>query len=146
MEINFRRANYDDVDAIVRLCNECFDENTSLEYAQRVFKETMDDKNQIYLVGEFNGQIVAHTKIALIPTMFEGMDTYAILNHVCVKPEYRRNKFATKMLIECEKICKENNCLEMKLWSKNFRMPAHACYKHYGFTTIEATFFEKKVN
>lgn len=146
MEIKFRKANFLDVPFIVRLCNECFDENTSLEYAERVFKETEGDKNQIYLVGEVDGQIVAHTKITLIPTMFEGMDTYAILNHVCVKPEYRRMQFGTKMLIECERICREHNCVQMKLWSKNFRMPAHACYKHYGFTTIDATFFEKKVN
>lgn len=146
MNIVFRRATYEDVEEIVNLCNECFDENTSLEFAQKVFKDTMDDENQIYIVGIVDGLIVAHTKIAVIPTMFEEMNTYAILNHVCVKPEYRRHNIGTKMLIECEKICKDKKCVEMKLWSKNFRIPAHECYKHYGFEVIDAKFFQKKIN
>jgi len=145
MDITFRTANINDVFDIVELCNECFEESTKVEYAKQIFEETMNDKNQIYLVGLVNDKIVAHTKITIIPTMFEGMDTYAILNHVCVKPEYRRQNIGTKMLIECENICRENNCVQMKLWSKNFRVPAHECYKRYGFSTIEATFFEKKV-
>lgn len=146
MNLIFRKANYDDIEQIVELCNECFDEETSLEYARRIFNETKDDKNQIYVVGVLDGKIVAHTKIVVIPTMFEPMSTYAILNHVCVKPDYRRHNIGTKMLVECEKICKEMNCVEVKLWSKNFRIAAHECYKHYGFNVVEAKFFEKKVN
>lgn len=146
MNIIFRKANFDDVEQIVELCNECFGEQTNVEYARCVFNETKDDKNQIYLVGVLDGKIVAHTKIAIIPTMFEPMSTYAILNHVCVKPNYRRHNIGTKMLVECEKICKEMNCVEVKLWSKNFRVAAHECYKHYGFNIVEAKFFEKKVN
>lgn len=146
MEIVFRRAKVEDVEHIVQLCNECFEENTSLEFARKVFEETVNDKNQIYVVGLVNGMIVAHTKITIIPTIFEEMNTYAILNHVCVKPEYRRHNIGTKMLIECEKICKENSCVEMKLWSKNFRQAAHECYKHYGFDVIDAKFFQRKIN
>lgn len=146
MDLIFRKANDDDVEAIVDLCNECFGEQTNVDYARKVFDKTKDDENQIYLVGIIDGKIVAHTKIAIIPTMFEPMSTYAILNHVCVKPNYRRHNIGTKMLVECEKICKEMNCVEMKLWSKNFRIPAHECYKRYGFNVIEATFFEKKVS
>ena len=61
------------------------------------------------------------------------MNTYAILNHVCVKPEFRRHNLGTKMLIECERICKDNGCSVIELWSNNFRQPAHECYKKYGF-------------
>ena len=115
MEILFRRAVLEDVEEIINLCNECFNENTSLDYAKRVFEETKDDENQIYLVGIVDGKIVAHSKITIIPTMYEKMNTYSILNHVCVKPEYRRHNLATKMLVECEKICKELGCVEMEL-------------------------------
>lgn len=146
MNLNFKRANYEDIEEIISLCNECFEENTSLEYARKKFIETALDENQIYLIGEIDGKIVAHTKITVIPTMFEKMNTYAILNHVCVKPEYRRHNIGTKMLVECEKICKEMNCVEMKLWSMNFRIPAHECYKRYGFEINDAKFFSKKVD
>lgn len=145
MEVLFRRAVLEDVEEIINLCNECFNENTSLDYAKRVFEETKNDKNQIYLVGIVDGKIVAHSKITIIPTMYEKMNTYSILNHVCVKPEYRRHNLATKMLVECEKICKEMGCVAIELWSGNFRQAAHECYKRYGFIVEDAKFFSKKI-
>lgn len=145
LNILFRRATSEDVEAIVDLCNECFFENTSLEYAKKSFEQTKNDPNQIYLVGIMDGKIIAHVKITVIPTMYEKMNTYSILNHVCVKEEYRRHNIATKMLDECTKISKEMGCVAMELWSNNTRVPAHACYKHYGFVVNDAKFFSKAI-
>lgn len=145
MKVDFRIATEKDVEAIIDLCNECFFEKTSLEYAKRIFEETKDSPNDIYLIGEAEGKIIAHAKITIIKTIYEKMNIYAILNHVCVKPEYRRHNIATKMLKEIEKICKENNCKVMELWSQNVRVPAHACYKNYGFTLDDAGFFSKEI-
>lgn len=145
MNIVFKIATLEDVEAIIKLCNECFDEETPLEFAKEVFEKTMHDENQIYLFGEMEGQVIAHTKITIIPTMYEDMNTYAILNHVCVKPEYRRHNIGTKMLDEVTKICKEKGCKKIELWSKNFRQPAHACYKNYGFIVEDAKFFAKEI-
>ncbi len=144
-EIIFRRANIDDVEGIIDLCNENFGDNTNYEYAKSVFKNTMTDENQIYLIGIMDNKIVAHTKITIIPTMFKGMETYAIINHVCVKLEYRRHNIATKMLDEVAKICKEKKAVAIKLWSMNFREAAHACYKNYGFRVDDAAFFTKEL-
>ncbi len=146
IDVSFRLANLDDVVDIITLCNECFEENTPLEYATKVFEDTMHDKNQIYLVGTVDNKIIAHTKITVIPTIYKNMNTYAILNHVCVKPEYRRHNIATQMLDEVTKICKEKDCKVMELWSNNFRVPAHSCYKKYGFKVVDAKFFSKKID
>ncbi len=145
MNVNFRLAEKKDVESIINLCNEVFNENTSLEYAQKSFEETKNDPNQIYVVGELDGKIVAHTKITVIPTMYEDMNTYAILNHVCVKEEYRRHKIGTKLLDYCMKIAKEKGCVAIELWSKNFRVPAHSLYKTYGFEIMDAKFFTKDI-
>jgi len=146
MEVQFREATFNDVEAIIKLCNECFKENTNLEYAKKIYKENEHDDKQIYLVGEVDNIIVAHSKITIIPTIYEKMGTYSILNHVCVKPEYRRNNIATKMLKECEKISKARNCVAMELWSNNFRQAAQECYKQYGFIVNDAKFFSKEIN
>lgn len=145
MEVQFRKATFEDIEAIITLCNECFEENTSLEYAKEMFRKTENDENQIYLVGIVDNKIVAHSKITIIPTIYEKMNTYSILNHVCVKKEYRRHNIASKMLIECERISKENNCVVMELWSNNYRIPAHECYKKYGFIVNDAKFFSKEI-
>lgn len=145
MEITFKIAGREDIPGIIELCNESFDETTSLEYAYKIFDQAKDDQNQIYVIGIANDEIIAHAKITIIPTIYEKMNTYAILNHVCVKQEYRRHNIATKMLDYITEICKEKNCVCMELWSNNFRVPAHACYKNYGFIVNDAKFFSKEI-
>ena len=145
MDVTFRKATISDVENIISLCNECFFEKTSLDYALDTFKKTMNDPNQIYIIGEFENNVIAHAKITIIPTIYEPMSTYSILNHVCVKPEYRRHNIASKMLEEIEKICIENKCKKMELWSNNVRTAAHACYKKFGFTIDDAGFFSKEI-
>lgn len=143
--VEFSIAKEDDIEEIIELCNECFDEDTDVQYAKKIFNDTKNDPNQIYLIGRMDGKVVAHTKITIIPTIYKPMATYSIVNHVCVKPEYRRHKLATKMLDEVTKICKEKGCNKIELWSRNFRVPAHECYKNYGFEIDDAAFFSKDI-
>ena len=145
MEVKFRKSNYNDLEEIINLCNECFDENTPLDYAKEIYKKYENDSNQIYVVGISDNKIIAHAKLTIIPTIYEDMNTYAILNHVCVKPSCRRSHIGTKLLDECFKIAKENNCKCVELWSKNFRIAAHGLYKKYGFEVLDAKFFTKNV-
>lgn len=145
MNISFRIAESSDVEEIIKLCNECFEENTDIDFAKEIFEKTKDDKNQIYLVGEVNDEIIAHTKITIIPTMFGEMQTYSVLNHVCVKKEYRRHNVATLMLQECERISKENGCVSIVLWSMNYRQAAQSCYSKYGFLAKDAKFYSKNL-
>ena len=144
-EVVFKKAELEDMKGIIELCNICFDEKTDVEKAKKIFEETKKDENQIYLVGKIDDRIVAHTKITIIPTIYENMGIYSIINHVCVHPEYRRHNIATKMLDEVTKICKEKGCKAIELWSNNFRVPAHACYKKYGFLVNDAKFFSKEI-
>ena len=71
MDVRFKIATVDDVENIIRLCDECFDENTDLEYAKRMFLETKDNQNDIYVIGEVDGNVVAHTKITIIKTIYQ---------------------------------------------------------------------------
>lgn len=145
MKLIIRRATSEDVKGIVDLCNECFEETTDLDYAVKVFEETKSDPNQIYLIGLIDDKIVAHMKVTIIPTMYQPMSTYSILNHVCVKPDYRRHNIATFMLDEATKVSKQMGCNKMELWSNNSRQAAHACYKNYGFIVNDAKFFSKDI-
>jgi GNAT superfamily N-acetyltransferase len=84
-------------------------------------------------------------KITIIPTIYEDMNTYAILNHVCVKPDVRRHHLGTKLLDATFRICAKCGVKTVELWSKNFREAAHALYKHYGFEVVDAKFFSKDI-
>ena len=39
MEIKFRIMNEDDLCKVIDLCNLCFDENTSIEYAKNIYEK-----------------------------------------------------------------------------------------------------------
>ncbi len=39
MKVEFRIATIDDLEGIIKLCNECFEENTSLEFAKNIFEK-----------------------------------------------------------------------------------------------------------
>ncbi len=145
MNIEFKIATLEDVEGIIKLCNRCFAETTSLEYARRIYQENENDVNQIYVIGVMEGEIVAHAKINIIPTIYEDMNTYAILNHVCVKPELRREHIGTMLLDDCFRLAKVHNCKCVELWSKNFRKAAHGLYHKYGFEVVDAKFFSKKI-
>lgn len=145
MKLRFRKAQEEDVLGIINLCNECFNEETKYEVALERFKETENDNNQIYLIGLVDDEIVAFTKITIVPTIFDSMRRYAILNHVCVKGSLREHKIGTHMLDVVEDICKKRDCESLKLWSRNFRVAAHACYKKFGFVLDDAGFFYKDI-
>ena len=145
MKVEFRIASLEDVDGIINLCNDIFGEHTNFEYAKQKYVEFLDDSNQIYVVGVLDGEIVAHAKVTIIPTIYEDMSTFAILNHVCVREDLRREHIGTKLLDECFKIAKHHNCKCVELWSKNFRVAAHGLYKKYGFEIMDAKFFTKDV-
>ena len=145
MEVKFRIATEQDIAAIIALTNECFDENTPFEYAQKVWQETAHDPNTIYVNGYVGDELVAHTRIAVVPTIYQDMNTFAILNHVCVRPDMRRHHLGTQLLDAVFAICQERGVKTVELWSKNFRVPAHAMYKKYGFEVMDAKFFSKDV-
>jgi len=146
MTVSFKIATEEDLKGIIELCNECFSENTSYEYALKVYNETKTDPNNIYIIGLIDNKIIAHCKISIIRTIYENMNTYAILNHVCVKEEYRRHHIATKMLDLVTKICLDKGVKTLELWSKNVRTAAHSCYKNYGFQLDDAGFFSKRIS
>ena len=143
--LNFRLATFSDLEPLIALTNECFGENTDLASAQKIFKANQSDKNQLYLLGEIDGEIVAHARIAIVPTIYEDMNTFAILNHVCVKPEFRREHIGTKLLDECFRLAKDRGVKTVELWSKNFRVAAHRLYLSYGFEVMDAKFFTKDI-
>ena len=146
MNIIFKKATIDDVEGIIKLCNECFLENSDVEYAKKVFNSTVNDPNQFYLIGTLDDEIVAHAKLTIVPTMYEEMNTYSIINHFCVKETHRRKNTGTKMIKELEAISLEYNCKTIKLWSNNYRNAAHACYLKNGFVINDASFFSKAIN
>lgn len=145
MDIIIKKMALEDLEDTLKLCDKCFDEKTDVGFAKKTFLEYEKNENHIYLIAKVEQRIVGHLKITVVPTIYGPMATYAILNHVCVDPEYRRHHIGTKLLDEATDICKKNGCKTVELWSKNFREAAHAMYKKYGFIAQDAVYFKKEL-
>ncbi len=146
MKLRIKKMTLEDIDATIKLCNLCFEEKTRLDYAKKRYLKGIVDPNQIYIVALIDDKIVGHMRVQIIETMYESMGSYAMINHVCVHPEYRRHQIATKMLNLATKMCEEKDCKSLALWSKNKRAAAHACYLKYGFEIEDAKFFIKELD
>ena len=143
MAIIFRNAVETDVPEIIDLCNESFNENTSVEYAMQAFEQSKNNPCDIYIVGvnEENGEIVSHVKVTIVTTMFEGMGNFGLCNHVCVKPTYRGQKICASMIDYVRMVCAARYCGSIRLWSSNFREAAHRSYINNGFEPQDVTVF-----
>lgn len=144
MNLTIREMTSSDIEPTIELCDLCFDEKTPLQYAKSHFEKSASDPSVVYLIGLIDDSIVAHLRIQMIDTMYEDMGKYAMINHVCVHPDYRRHHLASKLLDETVKICRDRGCKTINLWSKNKRIAAHACYNNYGFEVEDAKFFVLK--
>lgn len=60
VDVQFRVATSDDIVGIIDLCNKCFNEHTDLDYAREIYEENKSDRNQIYLIGILDNEIIYH--------------------------------------------------------------------------------------
>ena len=113
MQPRFRVAKIEDVRGIVELCNEVFEENTDVARAEEIFRSVATDEKHFYVIGEMDGRIVAHANVTIVPTISEGLGTYAVLNHVCVRPDVRRGGIGMKLLNACFAVAKHYDCARL---------------------------------
>ena len=55
----FKALELEDLQSTIDLCNLCFDEVTDYDYAKKVFLETRNDSNNIYINGIVEGKVIA---------------------------------------------------------------------------------------
>ena len=55
MQLIVRYMEEKDIENVINLCNECFEEPLDYDRAKNIYKEFIHDKNQIYLVSEEDG-------------------------------------------------------------------------------------------
>ena len=58
MKPSFCIANETHIPEIVKLCNQIFEEETDMKKALKIYKENEHDKNQIYLIGIIDNEIM----------------------------------------------------------------------------------------
>lgn len=113
------------IDDLVKIEEQCFNSG----FAKATFQKELENKIAFYVVAVCDGVTVGY---AGLWNMCQSAD---IMN-VGVRPEFRRQGIAEKMLAELEKFCRNSKIFEINLEVRVSNTPARQLYKKMGFCEI----------
>jgi GNAT superfamily N-acetyltransferase len=140
-EPTFRRANYEDVPAIVALLADDIlgasresagDEWVPPAYLQ-AFGEIEADPNQLLCVAEIDGEIVGTLQLTFIPGLARRGVKRGLIEAVRVARTFRGRKIGDAMFAWAIDQCRERDCGLIQLTTDKARPDAHRFYDRLGF-------------
>jgi GNAT superfamily N-acetyltransferase len=145
--IVFRRARRDDLPALVTLIADD-DVNGHREDASEpldpgyvaAFAAIEHDPDNILVVGEADGAIVATAQISFIPTLGQRGATRAIVEGVRVASAMRSRGYGEMLLAHLEGLARERGCLAVQLTTSMARVKAHRFYERIGYARTHKGF------
>jgi ribosomal protein S18 acetylase RimI-like enzyme len=140
MRVSFRRAVREDLPAIVALLADDdingFRERTGeplLDGYFKAFEQIDADANNILIVGERDGAIVATAQLTFIPTLTQQGATRAIIESVRVSSRVRSQGVGEQLIAHLENFAREKNCPAVQLTTSKPRVGAQRFYERIGF-------------
>lgn len=113
------------------LARECGDFNFTLEQEREFIKNSINDENRLFLVGEIDGKIIANCSVGVVSQNKRYLHRAAMGIAVC--KDYWSKGIGKKMMQECIKWCEEKGVeqLELEVVTQNNR--AVSMYESFGF-------------
>lgn len=157
-EINIRRALIEDAEMLADLSYKTFwdafhehPENAPEDmaaYMKKAFsveaiRAELNDENAIFIIAEFENEPAGYAKITLGATEEEITAEKPIeLNRLYSHQKFLGKGIGQKLMDECFRIAKENDCDAMWLGVWEFNPRAQAFYKKYGFREVGKHIFQ----
>lgn len=136
MNIEFRKANDNDLNDINNLLEKNFGDNHSLE-------KIIDDEYKYSFVASIHNKVVGYVNVTKLYNEVK-KEYWIKLNYICVDEEYRHQGIATKLLEELEKV--ENSVKYFELTCRKERINAHKLYNKLGFEIYDTDLLRKNIN
>ena len=149
MDINIRKANLNDIEAIQNRNNSLFD----LEYnnydntlklgwpLEREGKEYFKDmiENNIVYVAEVSEKIIGYLAGSISEQISYITETFAELDNMYIDEKYRRFGVGTLLINEFKKYCKDNSIENIKVTASAKNSKAIQFYMKNGFEDYNVT-------
>lgn len=140
MTVSFRRARRADLPALVALIaddpvngwREQAGEPIAPGYVA-AFAAIEADPNNLLVVGERDGEIVATAQISFVPTLAQQGATRAIVEGVRVSSTLRSQGIGEALLRHMEGLARERGCPAVQLTTSHARVDAHRFYERIGY-------------
>jgi GNAT superfamily N-acetyltransferase len=139
-DIVFRRARREDLPALVALIaddavngyREQAGEPLPPGYAT-AFDAIAGDVNNVLVVGEMDGVVVATAQLTFVPTLVQKGATRAIIEGVRVSSSMRSRGIGEKLIAHCEGLAQTRGCIAVQLTTSHARADAHRFYERIGY-------------
>jgi GNAT superfamily N-acetyltransferase len=143
-----RDARPADVPRLLVLLQQLSEQSTIPEVEVRPASEThyaalrriTDDPNVRLLVAEQDGNVVGTLTLYVMLNLSHGGTPFAIVENVVVDETVRGGGHGRLLMTHAEKLAREAGCYKVSLTSNNKRDPAHAFYRHIGYTNSHKGF------
>lgn len=157
-EITIRRSNLNDVEMLAELCHKTFwdafhehPENAPedmADYMEKAFSiETLRgelaEENSIFLIAEIEDEPAGYAKI-MLGNSEDGISAERPieLNRLYAHQKFLGKGVGQKLMEECFKIARENDCDVMWLGVWEYNPRAQAFYRKYGFYEVGKHIFQ----
>ena len=121
--ITISKATLDDLDEIYNIDTLSF----PIPWSKESIKTEINNMFCEFLVAKYQDMIVGYVISWLV------MDECQIAN-IAIHPDYRKQKIASKLILELLKICKKRKITYIILEVRESNIPAQSLYKSFGFT------------
>ena len=129
-----------EIDSLINLLEEAFEINVNKES----IKESLNNPNVKFLCAKENNLVVGTIMITKkIDPVFDKNSFY--LDYVSVLKNYQNRKIGAKMMLEVEKIAKEENISYIEFTSNSKRIYARKLYLSLGYEIRDTGVFIKNI-
>ena len=160
-EVKIRRAEFEDAEMLAELCWKTFwdafhehPENAPedmADYMEKAFsietlRAELNEKDSIFLIAEIAGEPAGYAKITL-GAIEDGItaEKPIELNRLYSHQKFLGKGVGARLMDECFRVAKENDCDVMWLGVWEFNPRAQAFYRKYGFLRSRQTYFPTRL-
>ena len=137
LDVTFRDARRDDLTRIVALLTDdvigAGREGASSEAYEAAFATIDTDPNNLLVVGELDGEVVATMQLTFVPTISRGASTRMVVEAVRVDSRLRGRGVGRLLMDEAHRRGRERGCALAQLASDKRRTDAHRFYRALGY-------------
>lgn len=101
----------------------------------------MNDKDHHIIVAEEDGIIASSCVCVIIPNLTHGQQSYAFVENVVTRPEYRKKGLATACLDFAKGIAEKEGCYKIMLLTGSKEESTLRFYERAGFNRNDKTAF-----
>ena len=137
MDLTFRDARRDDLPRIIALLTDdalgAGREKAPMLAYEQAFDTVAADGNNVLVVGELDGEVVASMQLTFIPTISRGGSTRMLVEAVRVDTRLRNQGLGSLLMAEAHRRGRERGCTLAQLTSDKRRSDAHRFYTRLGY-------------